>query len=290
MKKLDLNNMSKKDLNKIHTYLRAVIQLLYFIFIPSVYTAAFSGVKYIFTQIGTGDKIGLTSFTTILIVVCLYTIIFGRFFCGFACAFGTLGDAFHALYIKGCKKLKKKPISISDTVAKKLIWIKYIILIAIVVACFAGVYHVTNGYSPWDVFSMIHAGNLKLGAYIPGVIILLLIIIGMLLHERFFCKFLCPMGAVFALLPVLPFFSLRRDRENCINRCSGCTRKCPSNIELPNTGSLETSGECFQCQKCIDICPKGNVHCGIKELKGNEVFFTIFKALLLMSLLFWAGV
>lgn len=63
MKKLDLNNMSKKDLNKIHTYLRAVIQLLYFIFIPSVYTAAFSGVKYIFTQIGTGDKIGLTSFT-----------------------------------------------------------------------------------------------------------------------------------------------------------------------------------------------------------------------------------
>lgn len=75
-----------------------------------------------------------------------------------------------------------------------------------------------------------------------------------------------------------------------INRCSGCTRKCPSNIELPSTGSLETSGECFQCQKCIDICPKGNVHCGIKELKGNEVFFTIFKALLLMSLLFWAGV
>lgn len=103
MKKLDLNNMSKKDLNKIHTYLRAVIQLLYFIFIPSVYTAAFAGVKYVFTQIGTGDKIGLTSFTTILIVVCLYTIVFGRFFCGFACAFGTLGDAFHALYIKGCK-------------------------------------------------------------------------------------------------------------------------------------------------------------------------------------------
>ena len=61
-------------------------------------------------------------------------------------------------------------------------------------------------------------------------------------------------------------------------------------VELPSTGSLETSGECFQCQKCIDICPKGNVHCGIKELKGNEVFFTIFKALLLMSLLFWAGV
>ena len=66
MKKLDLNNMSKKDLNKIHTYLRAVIQLLYFIFIPSVYTAAFSGVKYIFTQIGTGDKIDIARQTSAL--------------------------------------------------------------------------------------------------------------------------------------------------------------------------------------------------------------------------------
>ena len=61
---------------------------------PSVYTTAFSGVKYIFTQMGNVQPLELTSFVTILIVLCLYTMVFGRFFCGFACAFGTLGDTY----------------------------------------------------------------------------------------------------------------------------------------------------------------------------------------------------
>ena len=48
--------MNAKQLKKIHIWIRAIIQLLYFIFIPSVYTAAFAGVKYIFTQIGAGKS------------------------------------------------------------------------------------------------------------------------------------------------------------------------------------------------------------------------------------------
>lgn len=51
--------MNAKQLKKIHIWIRAIIQLLYFIFIPSVYTAAFAGVKYIFTQIGAGEKVAL---------------------------------------------------------------------------------------------------------------------------------------------------------------------------------------------------------------------------------------
>ena len=62
----------------------------YFLFIPSVYTAAFAGVEIHLTQIGAGEKVAVTSFVTVLVVICIYTILFGRFFCGFACAFGTL--------------------------------------------------------------------------------------------------------------------------------------------------------------------------------------------------------
>ena len=260
MKKIELHSVSKKQLKQIHTWLRAAIQLLYFIFIPSVYTAAFAGVKYIFTQIGAGGRIEFTSFVTVLILICLYTILFGRFFCGFACAFGTLGDAVHAL------------------------------LTAIVLMCFAGVYGKAKGTSPWDVFSMIRAGNFKLGGYIVGLLILVLILVGMCLEERFFCRNLCPMGAVFSLLPVLPFFALHRDRENCIKGCSACTKKCPSGIGLPKDGSPRVEGDCFQCQKCIDTCPKGNIHTGIRSLKGNEIWFTLFRGILLAAILIWAGV
>lgn len=288
--KFNISKLTKKQIRSIHTWTRGIIQLVFFLFIPSVYTAAFSGVKYVFTQLGVGGKIELTSFVTILIAICLYTIVFGRFFCGFACAFGSLGDWVNALYKKACKKLKKKPIQIKESWANKLSCVKYIVLAAIAVLCYVGLYSKTQGTSAWDVFSMIHAGNFHLNGYAAGVVILLLILVGMCVQERFFCRFLCPMGAVFSVLPILPFFTLHRDRGNCIKGCSACTKMCPSNIELPKDGSLESRGDCFQCQKCIGTCPKGNIQCGSSQMAGNEIGFTLLRALFLVGMFLYLGI
>lgn len=275
---------------KLQTGVRAVIQLICFIFFPSVYTAAFNGVKYIFTQIGTQNKVELTSFVTVLIVICLYTIIFGRFFCGFACAFGGLGDAVHAIYVRICKRAKRKPIKVPAQIMKALAIVKYVILFAIAVMCYAGVYGKLKGTSPWDVFSMLHAGNFKLGGYVAGAIILVLIMAGMAVQERFFCRVLCPMGAVFSMLPVLPFFTLHRDRDNCIKGCGACEKICPSGVSLPEDGSPKVSGDCFGCQKCNGICPKSNIHTGLKILRGNEIWFTVLRAVILIGIFIVLGI
>lgn len=118
MNKIDIQHLSKKQKKQIHTWLRALIQLYFFLFLPSAFTAAFAGIKYIFTQIGAGEKVGLTIFVTVLIVLCVYTVLFGRFFCGFACAFGSLGDAVHAMYMWICKKLKKSQLSLVKELQK----------------------------------------------------------------------------------------------------------------------------------------------------------------------------
>ena len=57
MKNLDLTRLPAKKRKQIVSYLRAGIQLLYFLFLPSVFTAAFNGVKYIFTQLGQVRKL-----------------------------------------------------------------------------------------------------------------------------------------------------------------------------------------------------------------------------------------
>ncbi len=274
--------MTKKQLKQRHNIVRRLLQLFFFLMFPSAFTAAFTGVKYIFTQLGASEAIGMTSFTAVLLALCVYTIIFGRFFCGYACAFGSFGDFLHWAYKAACKKLKRKPAKISPKTSRRLSAVKYIILAAIAAACFAGVYGSVR-YSPWDVFSMLTALKPKVQGYILGWILLLIIMIGMAVKERFFCRFLCPMGAVFSLLPVLPIFSLHRDRDNCRKGCRACTACCPSDVELPNRGAIEVSGDCFQCGRCTDTCPGGNIHTGISGLKGNEIWYTVVRAVLLLA-------
>ena len=60
------------------------------------------------------------------------------------------------------------------SVVKYLQAVKYVVLVLLVVSCYTGVYSKTQGMSPWDVFSMLHAGNFKLGGYIVGLLILVL--------------------------------------------------------------------------------------------------------------------
>ncbi len=277
----------KKRKNKIYARIRAAIQLFYFLFFSSAYTAAFGGVKYIAAQLGAGEEIQWTAFVAALAGLCGFTIVFGRFFCGFACAFGSLGDGLYASFQWLCKKCKKKPAKLSVRLCEGLSTVKYLVLAGIAVLSFLGIYPRLRGISPWDVFSMVRAGNFRLEGYAPAAALLALIFAGMCVQERFFCRFLCPMGAVFSMLPVLPVFALHRSRENCKKGCSGCTRKCPSHVELPEDGSWETAGDCFQCQKCIGACPRENIHCGWKELRGNEALFTLVRAGALAGVLIW---
>ena len=109
----------KKHKKQIPAWILAGIQLLFFVFFPSAFTAAFSGVKYIAGQMGTGAQIEITSFVLSLIIFCASTVVFVRFFCGFACAFGSLSDWVRAAYVWVCKKLKKKPVTLG-MVAKAL--------------------------------------------------------------------------------------------------------------------------------------------------------------------------
>ena len=135
-----------------------------------------------------------------------------------------------------------------------------IVLALILLSCLTGVYGKLTGTSPWDVFSMLTAGRLPDSTYLVGIILLLLIMVGMCTQERFFCQFLCPMGAVFAMMPILPGALFKRNRPNCAPKCTLCKKRCPAHLDID--GDTSRSGECICCHACTAACPRQNIHMG----------------------------
>ena len=232
----------KKRQRKVRL-IRAAIQLVFFIFYPALFSTAFAGVKSIFQAIAAHQQIAWNSFLDVTGLLLLVTILFGRHFCGYACAFGSLGDAMYELTV----------------------FIRQKVLLAfLLLSILTGWYASLQGMSPWDVFSMLTARKLPNASYKIGIILLVLILIGMCTQERFFCQFLCPMGAVFAMMPILPSALFNRNREKCPSKCGLCRKRCPAHLEID--GDTPLSGECICCHACQVTCPRKNIQIGpVKE-------------------------
>lgn len=274
--------MDRKKRKKIQKGIRLGIQIFFLFTAPAVFTSAFAGARYIFTQFAVGEIIEWNGFLKTFAAIGLFTIVFGRFFCGYACAFGTLGDILFMISSGIQKKIKKKLPKMPETVSRVLHKLKYVILAGSLLCCLLGIYEKFRGSSPWDVFSMLTGMQLPGRQYFVGVIILLFIMAGMAWEERFFCKYLCPMGGIFSLLPMLPVSLYRRKRENCLPGCSACERQCPVHLKID--GDSADSGECIQCNQCLENCPKENIGTGLGKIKGNEIWWLFGKAALLFLL------
>lgn len=246
-----------------HRWLRLGVQIAFFIFAPGVFASAMSGVRIIFADLGAMQPIEAGSFLAVLAAALGYTVVFGRFFCGYACAFGTMGDV---LYLAGAplrKLLHLEGRRIRGRLASILSMLKIALLVVICVLCFTNLWDSISAHDPWTAFGLAVGGTFA-GLDPVGLALLGAIMVLQLLFERSFCRFLCPMGALFSLVPVLPFSQFGRRRERCGKRwCNRCIDACPAGI-YPDKGS-NAFGECFACGRCADICPLDNVHLVLLE-------------------------
>ena len=257
---------------------RRIIQIIFFFLMPGSFVAGFTGVRNIAEQIGSGMPITVNSFLITLSALLIFTVVFGRFFCGFVCAFGSLGDFIYFLSGLIQKKLfrRKKQIQIPEKCSVVFTKIKYFILILVIAACAFGFYGSVSAADPWTVFSFITALRLNFEGFEIGFVCLILILVAMAFKERFFCRYLCPMGAVFSVLPVLPFAYLKRDPDSCLKRCSACQRRCPVGIKLESDGIK--NGECIACERCASVCPKKNLTRWDRKTVRLSVFSMILRA------------
>jgi len=74
-----------------------------------------------------------------------------------------------------------------------------------------------------------------------------------LLYKNFWCRYLCPYGALLGLLSRLSPFKVRRNEEKCTH-CHACTTHCPTLIDVESKTVMK-SEECFGCLTCVSRCP-----------------------------------
>ena len=87
-------------------------------------------------------------------------------------------------------------------------------------------------------------------------LILIITIIGCMSIYRFFCKLLCPLGAIYGLLNKISLYRFKIEADNCIN-CGKCQKSCKMDL---NPVTEINSAECILCGECKKVCPKKIIH------------------------------
>ena len=187
----------------------------------------------------------------------LLGVLLGRVICGFLCPFGWFQELLHKIPTKKLSTKKLKPLT----------YLKYVVLLVMVVLLPV---LVTNQLGMGDPFfckylcpqgvlegaiplSMANAGiRAALGSLFTWkFIVLLTVIVLSIVFYRPFCKWLCPLGAFYALLNKVSLFQMQVDQSKCVS-CGKCAKVCKMDVDVTKTPNHT---ECIRCGMCIRACP-----------------------------------
>lgn len=207
-------------------------------------------------------------------IILLFGMFLGRVICGFLCPFGLIQELLHKVPVK---KLKKNKIS------QKLTWIKYVILgiFVVVIPLFFGLrkqplpafckYICPAGTLEGALMLMLHPDNAGLRSLTGGIFywklaVLIAMVISCVFIFRAFCRFICPLGAIYSLFSKIALLGVRVDMNKC-NNCGACVKTCQ--MDIKRVGDRE----CIQCGECIDVCPEKAItfKAGKLVLRGPDI-------------------
>lgn len=212
----------------------------------------FGGLETLLKFVAGGELVKKIEPGTVVLfgAIVLLGVILSRFFCGWFCAFGALQAIFGWLG----RRIFRRRFAVPRRLDSALRWAKYPFLLVILYFTWRAGDLVIRPYDPMAAYGHLSAG---LGAvwaqFTVGFIVLVLVMLLSMLYERAFCKYLCPLGAVNAILSRVPLFRIRREEATCIS-CAKCDRACPMNIEVSKADRVD-SPECIACLECVTACP-----------------------------------
>ncbi len=213
----------------------------------------FGAVESFFTLIFKGEflKRIFTSSFILMGIFLVATLFFGRVFCGYFCPFGALQEWLRFL---GKKLGFRKDWELPAGVDKYLRYLKYLVLIIVVYFSFYLGDLIFRNYDPYS--ALMHLG-LEFEEKIVAYLLLFIFLISALFSKSWWCRYLCPLGAFFAIFKKIGFLKIKREESSCIS-CSLCDRQCPANLQIATAKEIKDA-DCISCGRCISDCPKDSL-------------------------------
>ena len=187
----------------------------------------------------------------------LLGVLLGRFICGFLCPFGWLQELLHKIPTKKLSTKKLKPL----TYLKYVILAVTVVLLPAIIVSDVGIgdpffckYLCPQGVLEGAIpLSAVNAGiRAALGSLFTWKLtVLLTVVVLSVLFFRPFCKWICPLGAFYALLNKVSLFQMKVDKNKCVS-CGKCARVCKMDVDVTKTPNHT---ECIRCGMCISTCP-----------------------------------
>jgi ferredoxin-type protein NapH len=177
----------------------------------------------------------------------IFALVLGRFWCGWACPFGTVQDL--VTWVRRRRDFVDLP---------RFPWMSFVVLIGAIIAAWVAADTLFCKVCPaGSLFAAIPhriaSSELSFGTYFYVHIgTLVMALIAFVLVSRFWCRYLCPLGAIFGVFNRVSFLKVKADPANCTH-CGDCLKVCPVKIEEPE--DIENSIDCIRCAKCVDACP-----------------------------------
>ena len=264
-------NKKEKTLGKgitLTQVIRHAFQTAGFLLMPGLFILGLGAFKGLWQAVLGGNftwtAMGAPLLTLLAIIP--ITALWGRFFCGYLCAFGGMQELVGFIG----KKLNIPKLRITPQADRVMRKIKYGILgVLFVLWTFSISY---DFVSPWSVFGQY--SNYKgwsdlTGWFTVGGQFLIAIIVFSLFVERGFCRYLCPLGGVFSLISRARLFNVKGN-GGCVS-CGKCDAECPMGVNVSSQaggaipGGAVKSSECIDCFRCVEKCGRKALYTSPRE-------------------------
>ena len=172
-------------------------------------------------------------------------------FCGWICPVGTVSQ----YTWMAAEKVFEKNFRISGFTDISLRSLKYVLMGLFVVAIGVmpvwsmAMFYISDYYKLADVRMMKFFTDMtQITFWVLAVLVGLSV-----LYKNFWCRYLCPYGALLGLISRFSPFKVQRNDQKCIH-CHACTKHCPTLIDVEKSEVVK-SVECFGCLTCVSRCP-----------------------------------